>query len=79
MITEKELLKLKKEIDDAKTAVSEAKGHLSALMKQLKENWDCTTVEKADKKLATMKKELETMLEDIETSSDKLEEKLQEE
>lgn len=77
MMTEKQLLALKKEIDEAKTAVAESKGHLSALMKQLNENWACPTVEKAEKKLAKMKTELETMLSEIEDSSEKLEEKLE--
>lgn len=76
MLTEKQLLALKQEVDEAKTAVAESKGHLSALMKQLNENWTCPTIEKAEKKLAKMKVELETMLAEIEESSEKLEEKL---
>lgn len=77
MLTEKQLLVLKREIEEAKIAVSESRGHLSALMKQLNENWACPTVEKAEKRLAKMKSELETMLSEIEESSEKLEEKLE--
>jgi len=77
MLNEKQLLALKAEIDEAKTAIAESKGHLSALMKQLSENWGCTTVEKAEKKLTKMKKELETMRTEMEESSDKLEAKLE--
>ena len=77
MLNEKQLLALKSEIDGAKNAVAESKGHLSALMKQLSDNWGCSTVEKAEKKLAKMKTELATILTEIEEGSDKLEEKLE--
>lgn len=76
-MTEKQLLALKQEVDEAKTTVAESRGHLSALLKQLNENWACPTIEKAEKRLVKMKTELETMLVEIEESSDKLEEKLE--
>jgi septal ring factor EnvC (AmiA/AmiB activator) len=71
---EKRLLALKKEVDDAKSTVSEYKGHQTALMKQLKDDWQCDTIEQAEKKLATMKKDLELLTKDIEEGEKKLNE-----
>ena len=53
MKTENELLKLKSDIDKAKITVSELTGHQQALLNQLKE-WNCNTVEEAEKKLKEM-------------------------
>lgn len=74
-MTEKDLYKLKERVDEAKTSISEQKGHLSALLAQLKNDWKCDTVEAAEKKLKSLKKEIDTLDEQIQTGIEKLEEK----
>ena len=56
---EKQLLDLKKRVEEAKTTVSELTGHKQALVKQLQTEWDCKTIEEAEKKLSTMEKEVQ--------------------
>jgi len=53
-MNERELLQLKKEIDEAKQKTSELKGERQALMKQLKEEWNCETIEQAQSKITEM-------------------------
>lgn len=74
MLNETQLLKLKKQVEEAKTEVSELKGHQSALMKQLKEEWGCISVIEAEKKLKKMTKELEDFSKQIEEGIKELEE-----
>jgi len=74
MLKESELLALKTKVEEAKTTVSELKGHQQALLKQLKDDWGCKTIEDADKKLKTMKASIEKITEDIETKTAELEE-----
>lgn len=50
-LSEKELLDLKANVEKAKTKVSELKGQQTALMKQLKEEFDCNSIEEAETKL----------------------------
>jgi len=59
MLNETQLLKLKKQVEEAKTEVSELRGHQSALTKQLKEEWGCKDIAEAEKKLKAMQKEIE--------------------
>ena len=74
-MTEKDLLALKSKVDEAKTEVTRLKGKEQYLMQQLKETWDCATVDDAQKLLKKMNKELETMNASIETGMEELEEK----
>lgn len=74
-MNESQLLELKKKVDAAKTEVSQLQGHQTALMNQLKTDWNCKTVEEAEKKIATMKKEIEKLDESIATGIEELEEK----
>jgi len=46
---EEQLLELKKEIDDAKSKISELKGTRNQLMKDLKEQRNCSSLEAAEK------------------------------
>jgi len=71
---EADLLKLKQEIDQAKSSVSELKGQQTALLKQLKEEWGCSSIEEAEKKIKKMQKEIETLDASIETGLEELEE-----
>ena len=50
-LTEKELLELKADVEKAKTRVSELKGQQTTLMKQLKDEFDCATIEEAEAKM----------------------------
>jgi prefoldin subunit 5 len=72
---EQDLLKLKREIDEAKDSVNQLKGQQTALLKQLKDEFGCSSLEEAEKKIAKMKKELELLTESIENGLEELEEK----
>ena len=69
------LLKLKKQIDEANASVSELKGQLSALLKQLKDDWKCNSVEDAEKLIVKMDKEIASLNNKIEEGMEELEEK----
>ena len=70
-----QLLALKDEIDAAKTKVSELKGTEKYLMKQLKDQHGCDSVEAAEKKLATLDKQIEKVQKQIEKGTQELEAK----
>jgi F0F1-type ATP synthase membrane subunit b/b' len=72
-MTEQDLLKLKQKIDDAKQQSSELKGQQTALMKQLKDDWKCSSIEEAEKLMEKMDKEIKTLNEKIETGLEELE------
>jgi predicted nuclease with TOPRIM domain len=74
-MTEQDLLELKKQVDEAKTKVSELTGHKTALLKQLKNDWECNSVEDVEKKLKLMNKEIEKISQQIETGIEELESK----
>jgi len=75
-MTEKELLELKQDIEEAKQKVSELKGEKQALMKQLKETWNCSSLEEAEKKLTELTNRRGQYSVEIETGMEELEEKL---
>lgn len=72
---EDDLLNLKAKIDNAKTEVSELKGQKNALMKQLNDDWGCTTIAQAEKKLEGFKTNIEKLEDQIEKGTKELEEK----
>lgn len=72
---EKELLKLKEDIEEAKVEVSKLEGRKGALMDQLLEDWDCKTIEEAKKLLKKKKKELEKVQKEAEKLTSELEDK----
>lgn len=74
-MTEQELLNLKEKVDKAKTTVSELTGQLNALKKQLKDNWDCKTIEEAEEKLKNMEKNISILEKKIDKGVKELEEK----
>ena len=74
-LDEQDLLDLKKDIDEAKTKKSELMGQKKALMDQLKTDWDCKTVEEAQKKLKTMGDEIVGIEDQIEKGVTDLQEK----
>jgi predicted nuclease with TOPRIM domain len=77
-LNEQGLLDLKEKITEAKSNVSELKGHQTALINQLKTDYGCKTVEEAEKKLKTMKSEITSLDEQIEEGVKELEEKYNE-
>lgn len=72
---EQKLLKLKKEIEEAKTEVSELKGSRKHLMSQLTEQWECNGIDQANKKLEELKKQETELQQEIQANITKLEEK----
>jgi len=76
-MNEQDLFELKEDVEEAKQKVSELKGERQALMKQLKEEWDCDTVEQAEEKIKKMESEIGTFSEDIETGMEQLKDKLE--
>lgn len=66
-LTEEQLFDLKDQIDTAKQKASELKGRKDALMKQLKDDWNCKTIKEAEilsKKKEKEIKELDTQIEE---------------
>ena len=74
-MTEQDLLNLKKEINDAKAEVAGLNGQLTALMKQLKDDWGCTTLDQADKKIAQMEEEITKVQKQLQEGIAELQEK----
>ena len=64
-MTEQDLLKLKRQVEDAKTEVNQLQGQRTALLKQLKDDWGCKTVEEAEAKVKAMEKEIEKISDQI--------------
>ena len=75
MITETQLLKLKREVDEAKTKVSELTGHKTALLKQLRDDWGCKTTDDGEKKLKELQASVTKLDNQIKTGITELEEK----
>jgi flagellar biosynthesis chaperone FliJ len=75
LLTKQELLDLKDDVDNAKTAVSELTGQQTALMNQLKTDWGCKTIGEAQNKLAVMEHTIATLEKKIGKGIKELEEK----
>ena len=76
-MTARELLELKDNIAKAKNTTAELKGQQNALMKQLKEEWKCDSLEDAEKLLEKMDAEIKSFEDNIEKLMKTLEEKYQ--
>jgi vacuolar-type H+-ATPase subunit H len=74
-MTEKDLLRLKQQVDDARQTSAELRGHLAAQMKQLKDEWKCETVEEAEKLLDDMDAQIDDYDKKITQGLKELEEK----
>lgn len=74
-MNEQDLLELKEDIEEAKQKVSELKGEKQALMKRLKEDWNCNSVEEAKLKLAEIEEKIEKITENIEIGCENLSQK----
>ena len=75
MSTTEKLLDLKQDIDNAKTEIAKLEGKKEAVMKELKDQWKCTTIKQAEKKLQGFEKEAGELGEQIEKGVTELEEK----
>lgn len=76
-MTERELLRLKKDIEDAKEQASQLQGKLSVLQTRLKDEWDCDTLEQAQSKANEMEDEIDRITEKIESGVFKLNKQMQ--
>lgn len=74
-MNEQQLFELKERIDTTKSKVSELKGQQQLLMKELKEQWNCDSVETAEKKAKTIENEINALNTKIDKGTEELEEK----
>lgn len=74
-MNEQELLGLKRQIDEAKDEVNKLEGRKEHLMQQLEEDWDCTTVEEAEKKQKSIEQNISKIEKKIQKGTKELEEK----
>ncbi|HDY88854.1 MAG TPA: hypothetical protein ENH82_12180 [bacterium] len=74
-MNEQQLLKLKKEIDDAKSEISELKGTQKQLMKDLKEQWSCASLKEAETAHQKLTNEISKLSTQIEEGVKELNEK----
>ena len=70
-----DLIELQEEIEERKTQKAQLEGERNAIMKQLKDEWGCTTIKKAqdliekkEKEMKTLEQEIADGLEEIETT-----------
>jgi len=74
-MNEKQLLQLKEEIESAKTQMAELSGRQKYLREQLKKEWQCETVEEAEKKLQELITEVQKLEEKCEELFKQIQEK----
>lgn len=75
-LTEKELLEYKSNIEDSKTRIANLKGQQKMILKQLKENFDCTSIEEAEQKIKEFEKAISILEKKIVKQTSELETKL---
>jgi len=73
-LTEQDLLDLKKDIDKSKLKVAELTGEKKSITQQLKNDWNCSDIEQAKKKLKSLEKDIETTERQIDKVTKELEE-----
>jgi len=62
----RELSELKRKIEAAKSKSERAAGVVEQLMRTLKRDWDCSTIEEGQEKLSDLRKKVERMSKDFE-------------
>jgi len=77
-MNERELISLKEDIENAKQKVSELRGERQALMNQLKDQWNCDSIESTEKKLKEKMQSKSKVDERIDTGLQELENKFEE-
>jgi predicted transcriptional regulator len=75
MKTEEKLLQLKEKIDRSKTKLNELAGKENHLLEQLKDEYDCDTVDEANEKLENLDEEIQNLQSKINEGLEELEEK----
>lgn len=73
-MNEKDLLTLKKKIDQMKDEMSELVGQKNYLLKDLKENWGCKTLEDVTDRNLRFKEEIERLEEQLDETLEKIKE-----
>lgn len=73
-MTEQQLLDLKKKVENAKDSVNKHNGEKIALLKQLKKDWNCDTIEQGKNKLEKLEERITKLEERIEKNIEKLKE-----
>ena len=74
-MNERQLLDLKNKIDQTKSDISSLKGKLELLTQQLKDQWNCTTIKQAEKKMESLQADIDNLETQIEKGVQELEEK----
>lgn len=72
-MTEQDLLKLKNDIAAAKTQLAEIQGRKKGLLSQLKDTYECDTIDEAEKKVEILKEKIEDNKKEIQVLIDKIE------
>ena len=71
---ERELLKLKDQINEAKTKVAELNGRRGLIAQRLLEEWKCRDTAAAEKKLESIEQEISELKEKLAAGTKKVEE-----
>jgi uncharacterized protein YukE len=71
---EKDLLRMKKEIDETKTEIAELKGKQNHLQEELKTGWNCASVDEAKEQLKEMEEDMEKLDRQIQKGIEEIEE-----
>jgi predicted nuclease with TOPRIM domain len=74
-MSEKKLLALKEKIDRSKEKLNELAGRESHLLEQLKEEFDCSTLQEANDELELLESEISNLESKITNGLEELEEK----
>lgn len=69
---ERKLLELKKEIERAKGKLSELKGQKEYLLRELKEKWECDSIEVAEEKIQELTGTIKTLEAEIKKEIEEL-------
>lgn len=75
-MNEKDLIQLKEKITKSKNVVLKLEGEKEGLMKTLKNDWECNSIDEAETKLSAMEKDLGKQQKNIKDKIKMLETKL---
>ena len=77
MVTQEQILQLKKQIEESKASSSELKGRMQALLEKLEKDWGCSTIKQAEKKLGEVNQEIASLEKEKVQKIKELEEKFE--
>jgi len=72
-MNERDLLRMKKEIDEAKTELAELNGEKKHLMQELKQNWGCETLGEGQELLVKMEENIDKIDKEIKQGLEEIE------